>query len=279
MSRRIIILFNLSLIWSMGLWAAPHPLEAGYGQAHGYITDTQSERFTRVSEVTPVLNPDKPIDYSQLIFRPKLEKEFKSRYEDNFGQYSVERSYGVNTHFVGSSSSYGVMYLEQEQIQEQQEFGEFMIKRLTEDHLDQFSKTSPVLRPAYELKERLSNVSLEVKKGYKFKLHYSLSGNYFSIQLSNPYDIYTDLVLEMDPNSFGPGEVLNRIISFGYDLDKSTRIDSKIGLSDTPIYTFSGSQKLSKVLTASVTTSSIVHDPDNFSDRERLVLFGFAWTY
>ncbi len=258
------------------LFGAAHPLESGYGQKIGYIFDVDEERYIRVLEVTPVLNPDKPVNYNRLIFHPQLEREFVSKYEQDFGKYSVERSYDIETSYVEGASSYGVRYLEQEQVTAQKIYGEFVVKRLAEHHVDEFTKTSPTLRPMYELKEKISKVNLEVKKGYKVNIHYSLSGNFLRLNITNPYDIATSVILQMDPNKFGPSDIQNESLNLGYQINKKMRVDSHIGV-ENRYYSLSGSKKVSKVFTTSVTTST--SNPDPTTEADNRILFGFAWTY
>ncbi|MBT4763143.1 MAG: hypothetical protein HOO06_15730 [Bdellovibrionaceae bacterium] len=276
MTNKAIFIIYFILLARPG-WAIPHPTGAEFGNGKGYISDIQAERYTRVLEVTPILNPDKTVDYNHLIFQPKVKKELRDKYEEQFGSSVAERTLHSDIQATANDNSYSAIYVEQEQLNEQQEFGEFVFKRLSEHHVDEFTKTNPKLRPLYEMKERISNVKLEVKKGYQVKIHYSFSGNYLDFKVSNPYEIDAKLTLQMDPTEFGPSDVTEQVIAIGYNLDKKTKLDSKFGISENE-FSVTGKRRISKILSASI-TSSLTALEDTPGDHERLLLFGLTWTH
>ncbi len=270
--RAIFLILISFSIWSPAgfaeLWVSSHP---------GYLSDVKDERYQRLVEIILVPKPQ-PLGppLRDLIFDQKITKDFQDQYALRFGQTEIQRNFiapGRNDEFEYST---GAVVSIEEDIKNKRQFGEYMIRRLGEHHVDIYARSSPSIRPAYELKERISNVNLEVRQGYKFKVNYSFSGNFVGIKMENPYKIDTKLTLQMSSGSLGPGDIKETYLNLGYSFENKIRLESQYAQEDG-ILDVIGSKGLSETLTASI-TGSVYTNNTGTSIRQNLLLVGLAWT-
>lgn len=264
----ILIIFSYFLpVFAFGISGSSHP---------GYISNVEEEKNTRVVEinlVAPPLNPYASVQWN--VFDEELTAEFKTRYEERFGRSETERNFISPGRFDEYEYQTGVSVSLEEDQRRKRVFGEFMMKRLAEHHIDQYAKSKPAFKSVYELKERISNATVEVKKGYKVRLRYSFSGNYILMRFENPYDIQTAVTLEMDPSQFGPGEVQETILSVGYPVRPTIHLDADFRVNSGD-YSVVASKWLSSDMAATVTGASYSAQVER-PEPEDLILLGFTW--
>jgi len=185
-----------------------------FGDHYGYLMDVKEERNKRDIEMV-LLDPPKPgpKPLQEIIFNQKLSKEFQQQYEYRFGQSQAEQT--LNT--VGRSDDYNYYTGRNVTVQQyqtyQQQFAEYMGRRLVEYHVDNWVKNDPDLRPVYEFKDRVSNVSVAVRKGYKVKWKYNFAGPNMEVKVENPYEVDVKMRMEMSGVVSSPSEV---IYTLGY---------------------------------------------------------------
>lgn len=197
------------------------------GIAHpGYLQDVAQERETRFYEIflfsTP---PPKKADLREVIFNPALSYEFKNKYRERFGQIDTESIVYQPTKFSVLDENRGAVLLIEQGQEQRRSFGEYMVKRLIEWHIDNYFKTDPTMRPVYELKEKLSNVQVEVTPTSKMNLRYNLSDNTADLILENPY-CDSKLSLLMNPKQFGPGPLTDEKLIVEKQLTKKIRVNT-----------------------------------------------------
>lgn len=145
------------------------------------------------------------VDYTDFIFNPQLTLEFKTRYRELFGY--------IDTTGLNATANYRTV--EAEKINRTRRvYGEYMMRRLGEYHVDNYFKSQPAMREVYELKERLSNVQVQVGPSYKMDVHYSFADNSAEIVVQNPY-CDSKLRVEMDPTSIGPASIQENRLYLG----------------------------------------------------------------
>ncbi|MCB0407175.1 MAG: hypothetical protein KDD34_03160 [Bdellovibrionales bacterium] len=265
---KILLLFTVIL---------PFIAKAGVGDGHpGYVSDVEEERLTRNVEMNLVSPPvDNYSNNNWVVFDDELTKEFQHRYEERFGRSDAERNIVSPGRFDQFEYQTGVSVSVEEDQKRKRVFGEFMMKRLTEHHLDQYAKSKPAFKSVYELKEKISNATVEVQKGYKVRLRYSYSGNYLLLRVENPYEIRTAVTMEMDPSQFGPSEVQETILSVGYSLGNGYDIDTHLKVNSGD-YSVVGSKSLAPNMAATLTAASYSQQVDR-PEAEDLILLGFTW--
>lgn len=274
MTVRLIMTLIL-LLFSAKMVQAEDRLVAGVvGEHWGYLTTVKGERHLRVVEMVLIDNPTRqPVPLDALIFDPKLTREFKEQYEVRFGRTEVEQNLKAPNRYSTYEYATGVRVTPEEDVTKKREYGEYMFRRLAEHHVDQYAKSSPNLRPMYELKERVSNVNLQVRKGYKVKLHYSFSGNYVDVNVDNPYEVSTKVTLQMDQDSFGPSTVNETILSLGYPVTTSVTVGSYYQI-NAGSFSLAGYKQLQSNLSTSITGSTHLSD----AEKESRVIIGFTWS-
>ena len=262
-----------------------------YGSRDGYTYDIEKERYTRVYEIPLVTKPhndEKPL--KKIIFAPRLTKEFKERYEQSFGYTDIQRNIAAPNQYAEQEYQPGVWVTPEEDQEKRQAFGNYMVKRLTEHHVDQYFKSNPAVRPVYELKERISKVDLEVRKGYKVHIRYSYSGNYLNLKIDNPYDVHSRVTLEMNPDKVGPSDINEARLYFGYDLNSLLSFSTDYTINDGDL-SLIGTRYMGNNVYATLTGIADLKqggDTDNslaFTDEqqeiegEKRILLGLTWSH
>lgn len=253
------------------LWAmerdAEHP---------GYLSSVEDERHLRVYDVVILSNPDsnkKPL--SQLIFDGELSQEFQDKYEQSFGRTSVDRNVDAPNRFSEAMHANGVRVTVEKDVKEKRKFGEYMVKRLTEHHLDGYIKTNPSAQPLYEIKQTVTNMSVKVKKGYRLKVNYSFSGNYVDLGLKNPFNIKNKVTLKMKEGTVGPSKIEDAIFNLMVPVSKTVTVETDYGI-ESKFFRLVGKKSLSPRFVTSISgTSGEVEDVAGEWDNR--VLLGLTW--
>lgn len=252
---------------------------------HGYTQDVKKERTQVINEmVLPKEPPEQTVLLKDILFDPKLEKEFRDEYRKRFGQTDAEINFNAGslngTNRFGDFTAYGPgigtsFITAQEMNQRQRSFADYMMRRMFEYHGDKYARSRNDLRPAYELKEKVAKVNVAVRKGYKLNMNYSYSGKYFNFRLDNPYDVEMNFRYDMNPiyptksgkeYSFTVGKQINpRIRS-----DLSYTMEDGIGR-------VSLWRKMSRRIGASISYSTFFNRSES-STRQTIYLIGFSWS-
>ncbi|MGE0761977.1 MAG: hypothetical protein AB7N80_01735 [Bdellovibrionales bacterium] len=275
-------MYGLFAILSLFVVSAQAEMVAVLGGRPGYLTTVSREREQR--DVEMVIIPPPPKTNALLLGRPlvdpKLTREFQNQYETRFGRSEVERNYNSSNRFTFYEYPGGRLENLETHEQRQRQFGEFMFRRLTEHHVDQYAKSNPDIRPIYELKDRIANIDVKVRQGYKLRFKYSYSGNFLDVRLENPYDIATKVSFQMG-SGFGPSNVERTIYSLSYPVSKITTISAFQEVDARTSTSLMGARRLNKTLSATLTASHaapVDRDLWETSPRQNLMLLGFSWT-
>jgi hypothetical protein len=262
--------FDLSAFGSE-VWVA-----AVVSEHWGYLQDVSGERELRFVEMEMIERPpsDERVSFNNLIFVPELEKEFQGKYEKQFGYTVSEQSINVSRNSFLQQDFSGIDESPELQNARERAYGEYVVRRLLEYHADRYAKASPSIRPVYEAKERLSNVKFEVKRGYRLKIHYSLSGNYLDLDFENPLDVETKCIFQMDENSFGPGVIDEATLKIRYTLTRSVAVGSYYGFRAGQ-FSLAGYKALENGISTSITGSTFFED----SSKENKLIIGLSWNY
>lgn len=254
------------------------------GSRPGYLSSVENERKLKEEEIVLIPTPPPPsggVLFGRPIFDARLTREFQAQYAVKFGVIEAERNLGSSNQFALFDYPGGKQETIEAHEKNQRKFGEFMFRRLLEHHVDQYAKSNPDIRPIYELKDRIANVNVQVRKDYKLKINYSYSGNYLDFNLENPYDVATKLHFEMG-SGFGPSSVDRTILSLGHSLSKVTSVAAyqefdRVSTASTLV----GVRRLTKVLSSSISASIntlVDRDEPVTSQRHDIYLVGLTWT-
>ncbi|GIL16665.1 MAG: hypothetical protein BroJett040_04160 [Oligoflexia bacterium] len=243
----------------------------------GYISDVKTERAERYYEiflfVTPPPNETK---LTEVIFNRELSKEFRSKYQEKFGRVDSESAVYQSSRFDMNENLKNRPLAIEAELKERRQFGEFMTKRLTEWHVDNYIKSKPQMRKVYELKEKLSHMEVEVTKESKMDLRYSLAGNTLDVIYDNPW-IDSKLAVEMDPGAFGPSQVQENRVWLGKNLNKKTRVNTNVATEDG-IFTLEFIHMFKENL-AGLMGGSTYTKPEGKTPRESKVALGLSHSF
>jgi len=168
----------------------------GRGAKPGYIDqiEDRTAQFENVVIIPPEHKNEK-INYKYKVFTSSLTKEFIEKYEQTFGRTSAEQRLSVANQMSTFDRPDGFSRTQIEANSEQEDYGNFMVKRLLEYHMDNFMKTEPKARPLWDLKEKITRVEVEVAPGMKATSNYSLSGNFLDVKFEHKFAICRALLI------------------------------------------------------------------------------------
>ena len=252
------------------------PEKSRYGEHWGYVQNVREERNLRVVEMVLVEKPPlSELPLNSLIFVPRLNKEFQERYEEQFGRSIPEQSFNGTRRYTSLDYFSGPRVSMEEYNQKERVYGEFVLRRLVEFHVDKYAQSSPELRPVYEVKEKMSNLRMELKRGYQVKLHYSFSGNYIDLSIENPLEIETKILFQMENKSVLPTSKSETTLSLGYPLSSSLRLASYYGFQKRE-FSMAGYKLLENNISTSLTGSTLVLED---STQDNRIIVGLSWNH
>jgi len=234
----------------------------------GYTDDVREERLqvTREVIIVPPLQPD-TVRLVDRIFTQKLTKEFTHEFRQRFGYTEFEQISVTSNRFVGDSQAERLMPYD-EYIEKQEDFGQYIAKELTEYHVDNYLRSSPDTRAIYETKEKLSNVEVATKSGYKYKLRYRLASNRLTFRMEKPRQRFYP---QIDVKASGE----NPTLRLAYDMSKVVRLSTDFAIDDE-IFSVRGERRLTPTLVTSITGQSYQKTIGETPAQDR-VLLGLSW--
>lgn len=196
-----------------------------YNAHPGYLTAIDRERDTESRDFV-LIQPPPPLgpNLNQRLFNDKLMKEFRERYEEKFGRTEAEQIYNSPNRFSYFNDLYGFRGTPQELNDEKRRYGDFVIRRLLEYHIDEYAKNDPKVRPVWEAKERLKEVRVEVAS-FRLDMQYSIAGNTLDLKLQNPYASMTRVRIQMDAGTIGPAPINEVTYSLGRNLSRTVSVE------------------------------------------------------
>ncbi len=269
-SSLIFILFFASLRMHAAMFDEDHPKH--FGDHIGYVGDVEEERNKRDIEMVMLEKPkDAGPPRTQVIFNEKLSKEFQDQYAYRFGQTSAEQV--LNTPSRTDEYTYytGERLTIEQYTHYQQQFAEYMTRRLVEYHVDNWAKNDRDFRAVYELKDRVSNLDVKVAK-YKFKWKYNFAGPTMDLKVENPYDVDARVRMEMSGVVSAPSEY---IYSVGYPVNPRVAV-SFVHRQMDGVYQLVGTRRMSKHISTSL-TGSVDTKRVGPLVQQNLVLVGLTW--
>lgn len=242
----------------------------------GYIADVSAEPRQDPQTVFLVLPPapsGPPI--LDRIFDAKLTREFRDRYEQQFGKTEIERIYNNPNRFTYYSDLASLRPNVIAEDGQRRQFGEYMLRRLVEYHVENYAKNDPTVRPVWEAKERISNVKIEVQK-FRFDVQYSLTGNFVDVKVNNPY-APGKITLQMDPTKVGPTPVNETVVSVGRNVWQDLHLATNWRVNDG-VMSWVGIKNIFNGVTTSLTVTFNTN-ASGASPRGRAYLFGAGWGF
>jgi hypothetical protein len=238
----------------------------------GYLNSVEDEKYQVTEEV--VIMPYKEtygLTLRDKIFTEKLTKDFRKEYEDRFGRTEAEQLESSSNRFVETIDS-GRLVPYNEHIKEQEKFGNYIFKELAEYHIDNYLRSDRSTRGIYEVKEKISNISVETAQGYKLKIKYKLSSNNVEFSMMKPKQkFHPRFVVNLSELSTLDGARL----FLNYELEKNLQLESNY-IFDQEIYAVGLSRRVTPALRTSVTAQRLDKQIGTNPPQDR-ILFGLTW--
>lgn len=254
--------------------AAKEDLRAVFGAHPGYLFNVTDERTKRDIEMVMLEKPkEDPKPSTKVIVDEKLTKEFQDQYRYRFGETQAEQIINNPSRF-DEYTYYSTQNVSSDQYRVyQRQFGEYMVRRLVEYHFDNFVKNDPTIRPIYELKDKISNLDVQVKKGYKVKLKYNFAGPSFEANVENPYEVEARVQIMMNGIISKPRDIITTVSK---QVTRLVRLEAVYKTTEQ-LEQLVASRRMSKHITASI-TGSTGQLPGNPAIYQNLILIGMSWT-
>lgn len=243
-----------------------------FGKHHGYVVDVEEERNRRDIEMVMLEKPkDQGPARTQIIFNDKLSREFQQQYAYRFGQTSAEQV--LNTPSRSDEYTYytGETLTIKEYGRYQQKFAEYMVRRLTEFHVDNWAKNDADFRAVYELKDKVSNLDVKMAK-YKLKWKYNFAGPTMDLKIENPYSVEAKVQMEMNGIISAPAET---IVTLGYPINPRISVSALYKDYDG-VYQLVGTRRMTKHISTSL-TGSMDTRKEGPTVQQNLLLVGLSW--
>ncbi|HMN68825.1 MAG TPA: hypothetical protein PKC28_09840 [Bdellovibrionales bacterium] len=268
-------LFLALTVWCSAAFAVEDAADpsSGFGNHYGYTFNVQEERDKRDLEMVMIDEPaplGPPI--SEKIFNEKLSKDFQTQYQYRFGLTPIEQAINAGGPTEEYNYSTGDNATVIDRAKKQEQFGEYMARKLIEYHVDDWARNDPDFRPVYAVKDKISNVNMQVSKGYKFKWKYNFAGPYMDFRLENPYDVDMKLRVEMSGVVSEPNEY---IFSFSYRATKKVHLTTEYRHEDG-LYQFIVTRALAPNMSMSLSTLTDTR-MEGPSVNQDLVMLSWAW--
>lgn len=244
-----------------------------FGAHYGYTADVKEERDRREIEMVLLDTPPEPPAPKQVLVNEKLSKEFQDQYRYRFGQTQTEQV--LNSPSRDESYTYftGENLTIKEYIKYQRQFAEYMGRRLTEYHVDNWAQHDPQFRPVYQLKDRVGHFDLAVRKDYNFKWKYNFAGPNMEVTVENPYKVDFKIRMEMSGIISKPNEF---IYTAGYAVNPRITVSGIYKQTDG-LYQLVVSRRMNRHIITSI-TGSLDTLPAGPTVQQNLLLVGFSWS-
>jgi hypothetical protein len=253
--------------------SASTAVSSEYGLHHGYLMDVKEERDRRDIEMVMLPKPkhsEKPL--SEVIWNQQLTREFQANYQYRFGQSLAEQVLNSQARQEDYSTHTGQSVTIYEYQKQQRAFGEYMARRLVEFHVDNWAKKDPAFAPVYALKEKVSNLNMTVKKGYKVRWKYNFAGPNMEFKLQNPYDIEAKIRYEMSGVLSAPDETIYSVGAPVTDRIYMSALHRQVD----QLYQLVVSRLMTKNISMSL-TGSFDSSNEGQSMKQDLYLVGLSW--
>ncbi len=243
----------------------------------GYINDIKTEKEQHYTEIFLISDPIPKIpSLHDRIFNPELTKEFHIKYMEQFGNIDTDSLTYRDPRYaeIYDNSASGVnINSDPTSIAARKTFGEYMVKRLTEWHVDHYIKEDPQMRPVYEVKEAISHAEVKINPETKLNLEYSLAGNALDVKFINSY-LESKVTIYMDPGAFGPSTNTENKLFLSKQIDKKTKL-SLTATSNDGIASFEVLRAIKGNMSANLLESTHFKD-QGLSPRETRSTVGFS---
>jgi hypothetical protein len=246
----------------------------------GYVQNVQAEKQEKYYEIFLFAEPPpKPlVSLQDKIFSAELTKEFRRKYIEQFGTVDTDSLNYTDPTYAGfgDDNSHLQSTADQASLDARAAYGQYMVKRLAEWHVDHWIKDDPQMRPIYEAKEKLSKTEVKLNADTKMEAQYDLSANTLEVKFFNPY-IDSKVIMYMDPSAFGPSNNTENKLFLGKQINSKYRVNVT-ATSNDGIGTFEIVRKLRGNMSTNILSSTFFKD-QGITVRQTSTVVGLSNTF
>ncbi len=237
----------------------------------GYIDDVREERADPSREVIimPLPETRAPLFMDRLV-PEKLSKSFVQEFRNRFGYTEYEQIEVESNRFTDVGESEGRLTPVNEYIAKQEAFGRYMMAKLADYHVNYYLKNNKNTRTIYEVKQKLSNIEVKDKSGYKYKMSYDIASNRLALVMEKDKEVFHRSI----DTSLGGSRITS--LRLGYDVSKTVTIKSDYGI-ENEAFTVQGRKALTSSLATTLTGQSFLKDQSVDVPKQERVLVGLSW--
>lgn len=238
----------------------------------GYLDSVEGERdqISREVVIVPPLLTQETNLYDR-IFTSKLSREFSTEFRYRFGHTEFEQISFVFNPRIEMGGTTTPLISADDYIEQQEQFGQYIAKELTEYHVNNYLKGNPKTREVYKVKERITNAEFKAgNSGYKFKYRYRLSANRIILRLEKPNQ---KLHPEMN---LTPSGNLSPTLRIGYDVTKTINVRTDYQVEEN-ILSVQGRKQLTASLSTSLTGQNYGKNLNESLPKQQRILLGLSW--
>jgi hypothetical protein len=204
----------------------------------------------------------------EVIFNDQLSREFRAKYVEKFGEVDMEYLTYRNSRFAELDDRLPDQASFENTRLVRKKFGEYMLNRLLEWHLDKSLKETPEMEKVYQVKQALANIQVPVTAETKIHMLYSFVDSTFEVNYLNPL---VESKIKLDPVS-----TENQLI-FSKPMNHSTTV-STIFYEKDGIASLEISRRLQKQTQATLSSSTWFHQ-NGTSTRETRSSIGVVYLF
>lgn len=244
------------------------------GSRPGYTFEVEKERHESVTELVLIAPPPPEKTLKEKIFNEKLTKDLKEQYEYRFGTTEVEQS--MNSPDVARDSAFyyrGDPTVTTTRYHDyQRSYGEYVGRKVIENQADLFFKNDPDLKAVYQAKDKISNIKVETKSGWKYKWNYNLAGSSGEIEAEKPGELSAKLQVQFSSFSYlTEEETVSITRPFAKVYSASALYKFYDGLAQVVV-----SRRLTQSLSSYISGATTVTD-NGPSVRQTIGIIGISW--
>ncbi len=207
MKRAFGSIFTILFFTGASALAERTPVSVVYGPvSDGYISSIDQDTIEPMKDLVLISQPVelRPVTSTEKVFTLKLQKEFQDQYRQRFGFTEAQQFLNdpVDVTFYGNTHGYSKE--DEKHRADRRSFGEYIVKKTMEFHVDNYFKSEPQLKKVYEFKERISHLDVKVNEETKINSNYDFAGNYVTTTVENPY---VNARLQLDMAGSTPGAI------------------------------------------------------------------------
>lgn len=252
-----------------------------YASNDSYISSIEDDREEVVSNLVLIPNPMPATlgsDFRQnYVFNSTLHREITQRYRETVGYTTAELLLSNPVYANEYTPISDTRSLSIDNQNRNRDFGQFVMRRAGEYHLENYFKSDEDLRSVWELKEQISNYEFKVSEYFNVKTNYSFSGNYFTTELQNSF-LPSRVVVEMNKASFGPSTIDEILTSVSKGITESVNFSSYYRWY-RQVWQTSFSKGLTPNLGTSATVTYAFKDQPEIQARDNSLILGLNYIY